>query len=138
VEQKGNKKIKVEKPIEVDDEDSQEEAGSKARRRSSRISQARHKQKSNRFWVEEVNEESSDNNKKEDREEDEEEEKEEVGKSMNSEDNYVDNIQTQVSAGNKSMPITLCEESRKMDTSPITISSLAKDNLMVFTNPRVF
>ena len=34
-------------------------------------------------------------------------------------------------------PITFYEERRKMDTSPITISSPAKEKSKVFTNPRV-
>ena len=40
MEQKGNKKIKIEKPVEVVGEDSQEETGGKARRRSSRLAQS--------------------------------------------------------------------------------------------------
>ena len=74
-----------------------------------------------------------------------------VEKSINSGDNSVDNAPTQMYAGNAAnmkithvspsftlKPITFCEESSKMDTSPITLSSLAKKNSKVSTNPRVF
>ena len=71
-------------------------------------------------------------------------------KSINSGDNSVDNAQTQASIGNVAnteithvsasfslKPITFCEERSKMDTSPITISSPAKDNSKISSNPRV-
>ena len=44
---------------------------------------------------------------------------------------------THVSTSFTLKPITFCGESSKMDTSPITISSLAKENSKVSTNPRV-
>ena len=44
---------------------------------------------------------------------------------------------THVSASFSLKPITFCEERSKMDNSPITISSHAKDNSKVFSNPRV-
>ena len=61
LEQKGNKKIKVDKLVEVIGEDSSEDTGGKARRRFGRLakSQARYKQKSIRYPVEE---DSSGNN----------------------------------------------------------------------------
>ena len=40
MEQKGNKKIKMEKMVKVDGEDSEEETGGKARRRSGRLAQS--------------------------------------------------------------------------------------------------
>ena len=81
--------------------------------------------------------------------------KEEIEKSENSADNSIDNAQmsienTQVSTRNAIttetthvlasftlQPITFCEDSSKVDTSPITISSLVKKKSKVFTNPRV-
>ncbi len=162
VEQKGSKKIKIEKLVEVEEEDSKEEGGRKGRIRLGRVSQSqvRHKQKANRFRVEEVEEENSKNNEREREEENNsnskrEKGKEEVEKSENFVDNSIDNAQmfvgnTQVLAGNAIttetthvsasftlQPITCCEDSRKVDTSPITISSLVKEKSKVFTNPKV-
>ena len=44
---------------------------------------------------------------------------------------------THVLASFNLQPITFCEDSSKVDTSPITISSLVKEKSKVFTNPRV-
>jgi cell division protein ZapA (FtsZ GTPase activity inhibitor) len=44
---------------------------------------------------------------------------------------------THVYASFTLQPITFCEDSSKVDTSPITISSSAKDKSKVFTNQRV-
>ena len=44
---------------------------------------------------------------------------------------------THVSASFTLQPITFCEDSSKVDTSPITISSLVKEISKVFTSPRV-
>ena len=67
LEQKGSKKIKIEKPVELDPEDSEEEEGGTCRRRLGRLvkSQARYKQKAKRYRVEEVEEDNSENNEKE-------------------------------------------------------------------------
>ncbi len=64
MEQKGSKKIKIEKPVEVEEEELKDEACGKGRRRLGRIaqSQSRCNKKSNRFRVEEVEEESDEAN----------------------------------------------------------------------------
>ena len=82
MEQKGNKKIKIEKLVEVDGEDSEEETGDKVRRRSGRLaqSQARCKQKSIRHSVEEVEEDSFEKNNDGREEEDNSNSKKDDGK----------------------------------------------------------
>ena len=105
--------------------------------------------------MEEVEEDSSNNNGDEREAEDNSNSKkddgnEEVENFFNSGDNSVDNAQTQSSARNAMKieithvstsfslkPITFCKERSKMDNSPITISSPAKDNSKVSSKPRV-
>ena len=132
--------------MEVDLGDSEEEGGN-CRRRSGRLakSQARYKQKANRFRVEEAEEENSKNNERELEEEKHsnskrEKENEEKEKSENSIDNTqvspIKTIETtHVSTNFTLQPITFCEDNNIVDTSPITISSLVKEKINVFANP---
>ena len=96
-----------------------------------------------------MEEESSENNDREREEENKSNSKREKGKEEKEKsENSIDN--TQVFAGNTNTtktthvlasftlhPITFCEDSSKVDTSPITISSSLKENPM-FLLPRKF
>lgn len=143
IEQKGSKNIKVEKSIELEVEGLKEEGGGKGRRRSGKLakSQARYKQKSNRFRVKEAEEESFENNDREREDENNSDSKREKGKvEKEKSENSIDNAQ--MSVGNTHgnaittetthilvstlQAITFCEDNSKVDTSPITISSLVK------------